>query len=103
MTLPYVFKLYVAGQTARSRQAVANLQRICQEKLGGRCECIIIDVLEQPKLAEADRIIATPVLLKVSPPPASRLLGDLGDLDRVIDALGLQFDPFPPAHDGGQQ
>jgi circadian clock protein KaiB len=100
MTLPYVLKLYIVGQTIRSRQAVANLQRICRERLDGRCDCTIIDVLEQPQLAEADRVIATPVLLKVSPPPARRLLGDLSDLDQVSQALGLHLEPTPSSHQG---
>ncbi|MBN1935854.1 MAG: circadian clock KaiB family protein [Anaerolineae bacterium] len=103
MNIPYVLKLYVVGQTIRSRQAVASMRRICREKLGEQCECIIIDVLEQPELAEADKIIATPTLIKVSPPPVRRLLGDLSNLDRVIEALGLQFDLVMNTRDGGEQ
>ncbi len=94
----YVFKLYVVGQTVRARQAIANIRQICQEKLNDQCECIIIDVLEQPQLAEADKVIVTPTLIKVSPPPSRRLLGDLSDLDRVVDALGLYLDFVPSAN-----
>ena len=103
MTLPYVLKLYIVGQSIRSRQAVANLQRICRERLDGRCDYTIIDVLEQPQLAEADRVIATPALLKVSPPPTRRLLGDLSDLDQVTQALGLHLEPTSSSHEGDKE
>jgi circadian clock protein KaiB len=66
----YVLKLYITGQTIRSERAIANLQRICHEELGDRYELVIIDVLERPQLAENERIVATPTLVKTLPPPS---------------------------------
>ena len=85
----YILKLYITGQTARSAQAVANLQRICTEWLEGACEISVIDVLECPELAEQDKILATPTLIKISPPPARRVIGDLTDIEKVMWGLGL--------------
>jgi circadian clock protein KaiB len=84
-----VFKLYVTGQTPRSERALANLKRICEDSLGDNYELVIIDVLEQPHLAEEDRIMVTPTLIKQIPPPARRVLGDLSDRDRVLSELGV--------------
>jgi circadian clock protein KaiB len=92
----YIFRLYITGQTLRSAQAVANLQRICADWLGGQCEVTVIDVLEQPELAEQDRVLATPTLLKVAPPPARRVIGDLADTEKVLWGLGLGMIPTSP-------
>lgn len=81
--------LYVVGQTPRSEQAIANLYRICEEVLDD-CEITIINVLEQPELADKNRILATPTLLKLMPPPARRIIGDLSDVSRVAMMLGLR-------------
>ncbi len=87
--IKYRLKLYIVGQTLRSRQAVANLRQISQGNLAGHCDCEIVDVLEQPQQAEIDHVIATPTLIKTAPPPVRRVLGDLTDIGRVMDALGL--------------
>ncbi len=89
----YILKLYITGQTPRSTQAVANLQRICTEWLGEACEITVIDVLEYPELAEQDKILATPTLIKISPPPARRVIGDLSDMEKVMWGLGLGLLP----------
>jgi circadian clock protein KaiB len=81
--------LYVAGDTPRSRQAMANLQRICAELLGGRAECATVDVLDSPELADAERILTTPTLVRESPSPRRRVTGDLSDAQRVMTALGF--------------
>jgi circadian clock protein KaiB len=81
--------LYVAGDTPRSRQAMANLQRICAELLGGRAECAMVDVLDRPELADAERILTTPTLVRESPSPRRRVTGDLSDAQRVMSALGF--------------
>lgn len=83
-------KLYITGQTVRSEQAVANLRRLCTERLQAPYEMVVIDVLEQPQEAEHDKILATPTLLRQTPPPTRRVIGDLSDLDRVLDGLGLR-------------
>jgi circadian clock protein KaiB len=82
-------ELYVTGDTPRSEQAIANLHRICRDKLNTN-QVQIIDVLEQPDLAEKKKIIATPTLVKIIPPPARRVIGDLSDVGKVIKMLGLQ-------------
>ena len=81
--------LYVAGDTPRSRQAVANLERICAELLGGRAKCATIDVLDNPDVADAERILTTPTLIRESPNPRRRVTGDLSDAQRVLTALGF--------------
>src|SRR5689334_25441627 len=87
----YLLKLYVTGQTPRAQRAVANLRRLCKEELDGRYEIEIIDVLEHPHLAETDRILATPTLIKQLPPPLRRVIGDLSNRDKVL--LGLDVRP----------
>lgn len=87
----YVLKLYVTDRTPRSEQAIMNLRRICQEKLDDNYEIVVIDVLERPQNAEDDRIVATPTLIRHSPAPIRRVVGDLSDLDRVIEGLGLNL------------
>jgi len=81
--------LYVAGRTSRSERAIYNLQRIAQETSTDDCELSVVDVLEQPHLAEEERIIATPTLVKSSPPPVRRIIGDLSDIEEVAVRLGL--------------
>ena len=80
----YLLKLYVTGSSARSQTAIGNLQRVCQEDLHGEYELEIIDVAEQPDVAEADRILATPTLIKQLPPPLRRVIGDLSDKEKVL-------------------
>lgn len=92
----YTFRLYITGQTPRSAQAIANLHLICAEWLNDQCEITVIDVLEQPDLAEQDRILATPTLVKVSPPPMRRVIGDLADIEKVMWGLGLGVVPHTP-------
>ena len=74
----YVLKLYIAGQTPRSKRAIANLEDICdKENLRDQFELAVIDVLERPQLAEDENILATPTLIKEHPPPLRRVVGDL--------------------------
>ena len=89
MTTKVLLKLYITGQTPRSEQAVANLRRICEQQLRNQFELDIVDILEQPELAETERIIATPTLVRVSPPPARRIIGDLSDTEKVLFGLSL--------------
>jgi circadian clock protein KaiB len=86
----------VTGATPRAQNAIANLRRICDEQLGGEYELEIIDVLERPDLAETDKVLATPTLIKQLPPPLRRVIGDLSDRDKVL--LGLEVWPHetPP-------
>ena len=88
----YSLKLYVTGQSASSERARRNLRRLLEEELSQPYELTIIDVLEQPQLAEADKIFATPTLIKESPPPVRRIVGDLSRTEKVRLWLDLQPD-----------
>jgi circadian clock protein KaiB len=85
--------LYIAGRTMRSERAVLQLRHFCETALAGQYDLAIIDVLEQPHLAEAEKILATPTLIKILPPPLRRIIGDLSDVDQVL--LGLDLPPAP--------
>jgi len=85
----YLLKLYITGQTPRSIRAMDNLRHIFQRILADQYELIIVDVLEQPQVAEDEKILATPTLIKSSPPPSRRVIGDLSDMDKVLLGLDL--------------
>ncbi len=87
----YSLKLFITGQTSRSRQAISNLRRICEEQLDGEYELGIIDVLERPNLAEEEKILATPTLIKKLPPPLRRIIGDLSNTEQVLVGLDIDF------------
>ncbi len=91
----YLLKLYVTGKTPRAEHAIANLRRICEAELNGEYDLQIVDVLEHPQLAEDEKILATPTLIKRLPPPLRRVIGDLSDREKVL--LGL--DVWPEASD----
>lgn len=90
----FLLKLYVTGTSSRAQQAISNLQRICEQELQGKYDLEIIDVLENPELAEDARILATPTLIKRLPPPLRRVIGDLSDKEKVL--LGLEVAPIKP-------
>lgn len=83
------FRLYVAGGTPNSSQAQANLNAICQAHLPGRHQIEIIDVLRDPRRGLADRVFLTPTVIKYSPLPARKIVGNLSNHDLVLQALGL--------------
>lgn len=83
-------RLYVAGQTARSLAALANLQKICEEHLEGRYRIEVIDLLERPQLARGDQIFALPTLVRKLPEPIRKLVGDLSDTERALVGLDLR-------------
>lgn len=87
----YRLRLYVAGETPKSRVALANLKEICETHLAGRYEIEVVDLLEQPQLAAGDEILAVPTLVRRLPPPITKLIGDLSDTSRVL--VGLQILP----------
>jgi circadian clock protein KaiB len=91
----YIIKLYVTGKTPRAQDAIDNLRRICEQELGGRYNLAVIDVLERPQLAEDEKILATPTVVKELPVPIRRIIGDLSDTERVL--LGLDLRPAPEA------
>jgi len=85
----YLLKLYVTGKTVRSDIAIKNLKEICKTKLANNFELEVIDVLESPQLAEDEKILATPTLIRSLPPPIKRIIGDLSDKEKVL--LGLDM------------
>jgi circadian clock protein KaiB len=85
-----VLRLFVTGDSQRSIRAVEAVQSLCKELLPNAVQLEIIDVLEQPDLAETDKILATPTLIRRTPAPPRRLVGDLCEAERVIQLLGLR-------------
>lgn len=100
MTNKISLRLYITGQTPKSERAIANMKSICKNELGGRYELVVIDVLERPQLAEDEKILATPTLVKVLPPPLARVIGDLSNTEKVL--VGLNMEPLQkPGKKGG--
>ena len=81
----------MTGESSRTGTAIANLRRICEQELEGQYDLEIIDVLEFPELAEDEKILATPTLIKSLPLPLRRVIGDLSDTEKVL--LGLEVRP----------
>ena len=90
-----MLQLYIAGHTPRSETAIANLRRICEVAWSGPYELVVIDVLECPHLATAEQILVTPTLIRTSPPPLRRVVGDLSSTEKVL--LGLDLPPYAGA------
>jgi circadian clock protein KaiB len=86
----YELRLYVAGQTMKSIEAFANLKRICEEHLQGRYKIEVIDLLENPQLAEGDQILAIPTLVRKLPHPLKKIIGDLSETERVLIGLDIR-------------
>jgi circadian clock protein KaiB len=86
----YRLRLYIAGQTPNSIAAIANLKKICEEKLHGKYRIEVVDLLEKPQLAKGDQIIAIPTLVRRLPPPVKKIIGNLSRTESVIVGLDLQ-------------
>lgn len=85
----YVLKLYVAGNTPNSVRALKTLRNILEQDFQGVYALKVIDVLRNPQIAEEDKILATPTLSKVLPPPVRKIIGDLSDREQVLIGLDL--------------
>ena len=85
-----LLRLFVAGNAPNSQRAVANAKKLCAEHFASKYELEIVDMHEHPQRAMADGIIVTPTLLKLSPPPILRVIGNLSDTNQVLTALGVQ-------------
>ena len=83
-------RLYVAGQTPKSLKALANLKKICQEHLQGQYKIEVIDLLENPKLAKGDKIVAIPTLVRQLPTPIRQIIGDLSNTEKVLIGLDVR-------------
>lgn len=84
-------RLYVAGHSPKSVAAFANLKRLCEEHLAGKFEIEVIDLIENPRLAKDDQIVAIPTLVRKLPQPIRKIIGDLSDTERTL--VGLQLRP----------
>lgn len=89
----YQLRLYVTGATPASQKAVANVKRICEEKLAGRYDLQVIDIYQLPGLAKDEQIIAAPTLIKRLPAPLRRLIGDMSNREKVLLGLDLKDKP----------
>jgi circadian clock protein KaiB len=86
----YDLRLYVAGQSPRSLQALSNLKRICEEHLAGMYRVEVIDLLKTPQLAAGDQILAIPTLVRAIPKPMRKIIGDLSNTERVLVGLDVR-------------
>ena len=86
----YVLRLYVTGMTPKSTLAIANVRKLCEKHLEGRYELTVIDIYQQPNLAEGEQIVATPTLIKKLPLPPRRLIGDMSNTERFLAGIDLQ-------------
>lgn len=92
-------RLYVAGKTAKSLAAFANLKKLCEEHLAGRYSIEVVDLIEKPQLARGEQIVALPTLVRRLPEPIRKIVGDLSNTEKVL--VGLQLRPRvpqPPQH-----
>ena len=87
----YVLRLYVTGMTPRSMEAFATIKALCEERLHGRYELEVIDLMQHPQLAVGDQIVAIPTLMRKLPEPLRRIVGDLSNTERTL--VGLQLRP----------
>lgn len=85
----YVLRLFVAGTTTRSQNAITNVRRICDQHLAGRFDLEVIDVYTHPVETREFQIVATPTLVKVAPEPLRRIVGDLSNRQRVMAGLNI--------------
>ena len=85
----YTLRLLFAGTTWLSQRAVANLRRLCDERLAGRVDLEVIDIYQQPESAARYQVIATPTLVKLAPAPQRHIVGDLSNTPRVLRGLDL--------------
>lgn len=86
----YELRLYIAGKTQKSITALNNLKKYCEEHLEGQYSIQVIDLLEQPQLAEGDQILAIPTLVKKVPEPVRKIIGDLSNEEKVLVGLDIR-------------
>jgi len=92
-TPDYVLRLYVAGMSSRSLAAIAKVKSLCEQRLKDRYELEIIDIYQQPELASQAQIVALPTLVRESPQPLRKMIGEMTDESRIL--AGLEIPPMP--------
>lgn len=85
----YVLRLFITGTTSRSSRAIANLRRVCEERLHGEYDLEVVDIYQHPEAAQQYQILAAPTLVKMLPLPLRRIIGDLANEERVLAGLDL--------------
>ncbi len=95
----YRLRLIVAGRTQRSQLAIQNLRRICDDHLSGQVDLEVIDIYQQPELAEKYQVVAVPTLIKLLPLPIRRMIGDISEKERVLRGLEVTITPPPDEHE----
>ena len=93
----YLLTLYITGSTPRSTAALGNIRAVCDEYLHDRYDLEVVDLYQHPAIARGEQIVAAPTLVKRSPKPVRRLIGDLSQRERVLGALGLRPASAMPA------
>jgi circadian clock protein KaiB len=86
----YTLRLYVAGLTPRSQEAIRSVTAICEEHLAGRCDLEVIDLYQNPVLAKGEQIIAAPTLIKKLPLPLRKIIGNMADKEKILVGLDLR-------------
>ncbi|MDA3900980.1 MAG: circadian clock KaiB family protein [Spirochaetes bacterium] len=86
----YILKLYIAGHSVKSSNAITNIKKICEENLKGSYGLEVIDLYQQPQLAQGEQIVAVPTLIKKLPAPLRRIIGDLSNTDLVLVGLDIR-------------
>jgi len=86
----FVLRLYIAGMTPRSREALRTVSEICAEELAGRCDLEVIDLYQHPTLAQGEQIVAVPTLIKKLPEPLRRFIGSMADKEKILVGLDLR-------------
>lgn len=89
------FRLYVTGSTQRALKAITNIRKVCEQYLHGHYSLEVIDIFKRPGTAQANQIIAAPTLIKQTPLPPQRFIGDLSDTERLLHGLNIKPDPVP--------
>ena len=96
MCQKYFLKLYVSGNTFRSRKAIANLRAFCRDRGIPENTIKIVDILQHPEIAEGHKILITPTLVKEFPLPQEKIIGDLSNTEILALVLELPLQPSPP-------
>ncbi len=86
----FIFRQYIAGKSPNSVRAVRNFKAICKRLFEDNCRVELVDVLKKPMLALSDEVYVTPTLIKLSPPPILKIIGDLGEEEKVLAALAME-------------
>lgn len=101
--MKYALRLYVSGESPHTRSATANLTALCERYLSDGYDLEILDIFENPELAEKDNILAVPTLTRLAPPPTRKIVGDLSDLEGLRKALDIGVEPESGPADPKQQ